>query len=104
MMSTDFRYVDLSFSNLSDAYAEPISCDGYMADASPEEDYNATIWDKTMFLHSDLSNALAMYMYAPGVAMAFSILDGANFTDSYFSNETYIALSRTSVGMAPFST
>ena len=91
MMSTDFRYVDLSFSNLSDAYAEPISCDGYMADASPEEDYNATIWDKTTFLHSDLSNALAMYMYAPGVAMAFSILDGANFTDSYFSNETYIS-------------
>lgn len=91
MMSTDFRYVDLSFSNLSDAYAEPISCDGYMADASPEEDYNATIWDKTMFLHSDLSNALAMYMYAPSVAMAFSILDGANFTDSYFSNETYIS-------------
>ena len=91
MMSTDFRYVDLSFSNLSDAYAEPISCDGYMADASPEEDYNATIWDKTTFLHSDLSNALAMYMYAPGVAMACSILDGANFTDSYFSNETYIS-------------
>ena len=90
MMSTDFRYVDLSFSNLSDVYAEPISCDGYMADASPEEDYNATIWDKTMFLHSDLSNALAMYMYAPSVGMAFSILDGANFTDSHFSNETYL--------------
>ena len=87
MMSTDFRYVDLSFSNLSDAYAEPVACDGYMADASPEEDYNATIWDKTTFLHSDLSNALAMYMYAPSVAMAFSILDGANFTDSHFSND-----------------
>lgn len=92
IMSTDFRYVDLSLSNLSDAYAEPMACDGYMAgSASPEGDYNATIWDKTMFLHSDLSNALAMYMYAPSIAMAFSILDGANFTDSYFSNETYIS-------------
>lgn len=89
MSSIDFRYVDLSFSNLSDVYAEPTTCDGYMSDVDPSQTpYNATIWDRTMFLHSDLSNVIANNMYAPSVAIAFSNLDNANFTDSYFSNDS----------------
>ena len=89
MSSTDFRYVDLSFSNLSDVYAEPTTCDGYMTPTdSGIFTYNGTIWDKTMFLHSDLSNVVANNMYAPSIAFAFSNLDDADFTDSYFSNDS----------------
>ena len=89
MMSTDFRYVDLSFSNLSDVYAEPTTCDGYMSDADPSQTpYNGTIWERTMFLHSDLSNVVANNMYATSVAFAFSNLDDADFTGSYFSNDS----------------
>ena len=89
MSSADFRYVDLSFSNLSDVYAEPTTCDGYMSDADPSQTpYNATIWDRTMFLHSDLSDVVANNMYAPSVAFAFSNLDDADFTDSYFANDS----------------
>jgi len=89
MSSTDFRYVDLSFSNLSDVYAEPTTCDGYMTPTdSGLFTYNGTIWDKTMFLHSDLSNVVANNMYAPSIAFAFSNLDDADFTDSYFSNDS----------------
>ena len=92
MMSTDFRYVDLSFSNLSDVYAEPITCDGYMSDTDPSQTpYNGSIYDRTMFLHSDLSNVIANYMYAPSIAFAGSNLDDANFTDSYFSNDSSIS-------------
>ena len=92
MMSTDFRYVDLSFSNLSDVYAEPTTCDGYMSDADPSQTpYNGTIWDRTMFLHSDLSNVVANNMYAPSIAFAFSNLDDADFTDSYFFNFSSIS-------------
>jgi len=88
-MSTDFRYVDLSFSNLSDVYAEPTTCDGYMSDADPSQTpYNGTIWERTMFLHSDLSNVVANNMYAPSIAFAFSNLDDADFTGSYFSNDS----------------
>ena len=91
-MSTDFRYVDLSFSNLSDVYAEPTTCDGYMwnSEENPTNPivYNGTIWDRTMFLHSDLSNVVANNMYAPSVAFAFSNLDDADFSDSYFSNDS----------------
>ena len=90
MMSIDFRYVDLSFSNLSDVYAEPTTCDGYMSDADPSQTpYNATIWDRTMFLHSDLSDVFANNMYATSIAFAFSTLDDADFTDSDFSNDSY---------------
>ena len=89
MSSTDFRYVDLSFSNLSDVYAEPTTCDGYMTPTdSGIFTYNGTIWDKTMFLHSDLSNVVANNMYAPSIAFAFSNLDDADFTGSYFSNDS----------------
>jgi uncharacterized protein YjbI with pentapeptide repeats len=89
MMSIDFRYVDLSDSNLSDVYAEPTTCDGYMSDVDPSQTpYNATIWDRTMFLHSDLSNVVANNMNAPSVVFAFSNLDDADFTDSYFSNDS----------------
>ena len=92
MGSTDFRYVDLSFSNLSDVYAEPTTCDGYMwnSEENPQNPivYNGTIWDRTMFLHSDLSNVIANNMYAPSVAFAFSNLDDADFTDSYLSNDS----------------
>ena len=78
MLSIDFRYVDLSFTNLSSVYAEPIPCSGI------HDDYNGTIWDKTMFLHSDLSYAEVVNSYFPASIWAFSILDYANFTDSYF--------------------
>jgi len=89
MSSADFRYVDFSFSNLSDVYAEPTTCDGYMSNADPSETpYNGTIWDRTTFLHSDLSNVVANYMYAPSIAFGFSNLDNADFADSYFSNES----------------
>ena len=92
MSSTDFRYVDLSYSNLSDVYAEPTTCDGYMwnSEENPTNPivYNGTIWDRTMFLHSDLSNVVANNMYAPSVAFAFSNLDNADFSDSYFSNDS----------------
>jgi uncharacterized protein YjbI with pentapeptide repeats len=92
MSSTDFRYVDLSFSNLSDVYAEPTTCDGYMTPTdSGLFTYNGTIWDKTMFLHSDLSNVVANNMYAPSIAFAFSNLDDADFTDSYFSNDSSLS-------------
>ena len=92
MSSTDFRYVDLSFSNLSDVYAEPTTCDGYMTPTdSGIFTYNGTIWDKTMFLHSDLSNVVANNMYAPSIAFAFSNLDDADFTDSYFSNDSSLS-------------
>lgn len=92
MRSTDFRYVDLSFSNLSDVYAEPTTCDGYMSDVSLEQTpYNATMWDKTMFVSSDLSHVTAISMYAPSILIAFSNLDNANFTYSYFSNDTSIS-------------
>jgi len=90
MSSTDFRYVDLSFSNLSDVYAEPTACDGHIA-ADTNPPYNGTVWDKTMFVHSDLSNVIANYMYAPSVVFAFSNLDDADFTDSYFSNDSSIS-------------
>jgi uncharacterized protein YjbI with pentapeptide repeats len=90
MMSTDFRYVDLSFSNLSDVYAEPTTCDGYMTPTdSGLFSYNGTLWDKTIFLSSDLFGVSANNMYAPSIVFAFSILDYADFTGSYFSNETY---------------
>jgi len=92
MMSTDFRYVDLSYSNLSDVYAEPTTCDGYMwnSEENPQNPivYNGTIWERTMFLHSDLSNVVANNMYAASVAFAFSNLDDADFTGSYFSNDS----------------
>ena len=78
MLSIDFRYVDLSFTNLSSVYAEPIPCSGI------HDDYNGTIWDKTMFLHSDLSYAEVVNSYFPASIWAFSILDYANFTDSEF--------------------
>ena len=78
MLSIDFRYVDLSFTNLSGIYAEPIPCSGI------HDDYNGTIWDKTMFLHSDLSYAEVVNSYFPASIWAFSILDYANFTDSEF--------------------
>jgi uncharacterized protein YjbI with pentapeptide repeats len=92
MGSTDFRYVDLSYSNFSNVYAEPTTCDGYMSDSDPSQTpYNGTIWDRTMFLHSDLSNVVANYMYAPSIAFAFSNLDDADFTDSYFSNDSSIS-------------
>jgi len=78
MLSIDFRYVDLSFTNLSGVYAEPIPCSGI------HDDYNGTIWDKTMFLHSDLSYAEVVNSYFPASIWAFSILDYANFTDSEF--------------------
>ena len=90
MSSTDFRYVDLSFSNLSGVYAEPTTCDGYISNSGsePSPPYNGTIWDRTTFLHSDLYNVVANNMYAPSVAFAFSNLDDADFTDSYFSNDS----------------
>ena len=92
MMSIDFRYVDLSYSNLSNVYAEPTTCDGYMSDADPSQTpYNGTIWERTMFLHSDLSNVIANYMYAPSIAFAGSNLDDADFTNSYFSNDSSIS-------------
>jgi len=93
MGSTDFRYVDLSYSNLSDVSAEPFACDGYMhntGENNPNLVYNATLMDRTIFLHSDLSNVVANYMYAPSIAIAFSNLDNGNFTDSYFSNDSSI--------------
>jgi len=77
MLSIDFRYVDLSFTNLSGVYAEPIPCSGI------HDDYNGTIWDKTMFLHSDLSYAEVVNSYFPASIWALSILDYANFTYSY---------------------
>jgi len=78
MLSIDFRYVDLSFTNLSGVYAEPIPCSG------THDGYNGTLWDKTMFLHSDLSYAEVVDSYFPASVWAFSILDYANFTNSYF--------------------
>jgi uncharacterized protein YjbI with pentapeptide repeats len=78
MLSIDFRYVDLSFTNLSGVYAEPIPCSGI------HTDYNGSLWDKTMFLHSDLSYAEVVDSYFPASIWAFSILDYANFTNSYF--------------------
>ena len=91
MSSTDFRYVDLSFSNLSGVYAEPTTCDGYISNSGsePSPPYNGTIWDRTMFLHSDLSDVVANNMYATSIAFAFSTLDDADFTGSDFSNDSY---------------
>ena len=91
MVSTDFRYVDLSYSNLSGVFAEPGACDGYMSPTDNPLVYNGTRWDRTMFLHSDLSNVIANNMYAPSVAFAFSNLDDADFTDSYFANDSSIS-------------
>ena len=54
MSSTDFRYVDLSFSNLSDVYAEPTTCDGYMWN-SEENPQNPIVYNGTCLLYTSPS-------------------------------------------------
>ena len=79
MASTDFRYVDLSFANLSGVDGAPIPCSGI------HTNYNGSVYDRTMFLHTDLSHAEVVNSGFPSSAFAFSILDYANFSYSNLS-------------------
>ena len=82
MGSINFRYVDLSFTNLSNVWAEPIPCSGAM---SSDEDNMGDWMDKTVFMHSDLSHMYAVGAQFPASAWVFSTLDYANFSYVDFS-------------------
>ncbi len=82
MGSINFRYVDLSFTNFSNVWADPMPCSGAMWSwNTPLGDW----MDKTVFMHSDLSHVYAFGAQFPSSVWAFSTLDYANFSWVDFS-------------------
>jgi uncharacterized protein YjbI with pentapeptide repeats len=86
MASTDFRYVDLSYSNLSNVFADPTGCSGgFDANWNETSVFNGVLFDRTMFIHVNMTYTLLNEIEAPSVFIGFSILDNADFSSANLS-------------------